>query len=162
MMQFSSLIFFSGITLIGHNSESAINVGHCLDPGCYTRSIAYEASSKQISALIELSDECRQSIKVLFIKSSIMACFLTIWIMTISMSVFRLHLNLTRSLIPGGMTRTDKRNTTGRETTMLLIRASAALTILASTLTSNATATPSHPATYPTTVWYIFSGKKCV
>ncbi|XP_046446696.1 uncharacterized protein LOC124195999 [Daphnia pulex] len=53
----------SGITFIGHNSESAINVGHCLDPGCYTRSIAYEASSRQISALIELSDECRQSIK---------------------------------------------------------------------------------------------------
>lgn len=96
------------------------------------------------------------------ITNFIIACFLTIWIMTISMSVFRLHLNLTRSLIPGGMTRTGKRNTTGRETTMLLIRASAALTILASTLTSNAIATPSHPATYPTTVWYIFSGKKCV
>lgn len=58
---------FSGITLIGHNSESAMNVGHCLDPGCYTRSIAYEASSRQISALIELSNECRQSIKVLFL-----------------------------------------------------------------------------------------------
>jgi hypothetical protein len=71
-------------------------------------------------------------------------------------------LNLTRSLIPGGMTRTDKRNTTGRETTMLLIRASAALKILALTLTSNATATPSHPATYLTTVWHIFSEEKCV
>nr|CAH0110895.1 unnamed protein product [Daphnia galeata] len=53
----------SGITLIGHNSESPTNVGHCLDPGCYSKSIAYEASLRQISALIELSEECRQSIK---------------------------------------------------------------------------------------------------
>jgi len=64
----------------------------------------------------------------------------------------RLHLNLTRSLIPGGMTGMGKRNTTGRETTMLLIRASVALKILALTLKSNAIAIPSHPSTYPTTV----------
>ncbi len=77
------------------------------------------------------------------------------------MIVIRLHLNLTRSLIPGGMTETGKRNTTGQETTMLLIRVSAALKILASTLTSNAIAMPLHPATYPTTVSiHIQPGKK--
>ena len=36
----------------------------CTDPGCYSRSINYNASSKQIKSLAELSTECHQSIKV--------------------------------------------------------------------------------------------------
>ncbi|XP_046459310.1 uncharacterized protein LOC124205831 [Daphnia pulex] len=53
----------SGSTSILHDSESAINVGHCADPGCYSRSIKYNASIGQIKALAELSFECHQSIK---------------------------------------------------------------------------------------------------
>jgi len=39
-------------------------VGHCTDPGCYSRLINYNASIKQMKALAELSTECHQSIKV--------------------------------------------------------------------------------------------------
>lgn len=60
----------SGSTSVPHDSESKTNVGHCADPGCYSRIIHYSASSKQLSALIELSSECRQSIQVLEILSS--------------------------------------------------------------------------------------------
>ena len=38
--------------------------GHCASPGCYFRSINYKASSRQMAALVELSVECSQSIKV--------------------------------------------------------------------------------------------------
>ncbi len=55
-----------GSTSILHDSEFAIDVGHCTDPGCYSRSINYNASSKQIKSLAELSTECHQSIKVNF------------------------------------------------------------------------------------------------
>jgi len=45
----SSLIDCSvGVTLIGHDSESAMNVGQCFNSGCYKRLITYNASSKQI------------------------------------------------------------------------------------------------------------------
>ena len=53
-----------GSTAILHDSESPIDVGHCADPGCYSRSINYNASIQQIKALAELSAECHQSIKV--------------------------------------------------------------------------------------------------
>ena len=56
-----------GSTSILHDSESPIDVGHCTDPGCYSRSINYNASIKQIKSLIELSAECHQSIKVIFL-----------------------------------------------------------------------------------------------
>jgi hypothetical protein len=55
-----------GSTSILHDSEFPIDVGHCTDPGCYSRSINYNASSKQIKSLAELSTECHQSIKVNF------------------------------------------------------------------------------------------------
>ncbi|XP_046461282.1 uncharacterized protein LOC124207727 isoform X1 [Daphnia pulex] len=53
----------SGTTSIPHDSQSSMNVGHCADPGCYSRAIAYNASSRQMSALTELSAECHQSIQ---------------------------------------------------------------------------------------------------
>jgi hypothetical protein len=53
-----------GTTSVLHDSESPMNVGHCVEPGCYSRAINYNASSKQMSALAELSIECRQSISV--------------------------------------------------------------------------------------------------
>lgn len=49
-----------------HDSEAQIDVGHCLDPGCYSRAINYNASSKQIQALVSLSGSCSQSIRVIY------------------------------------------------------------------------------------------------
>ncbi|XP_046462614.1 uncharacterized protein LOC124208790 isoform X1 [Daphnia pulex] len=50
-------------TSIPHDSEGPLNVGHCADPGCYSRAINYNATSRQMSALAELSAECHQIIK---------------------------------------------------------------------------------------------------
>jgi hypothetical protein len=55
-----------GSTSILHDSEFPIDVGHCTDPGCYSRAINYNASIKQMKSLAELSTECHQSIKVNF------------------------------------------------------------------------------------------------
>ncbi|EFX76551.1 Cntnap2 protein [Daphnia pulex] len=53
----------TGSTAILHDSESRISVSHCSDPGCYSRLIKYSATSGQMTALAELSDECHQSIR---------------------------------------------------------------------------------------------------
>ncbi|EFX79914.1 hypothetical protein DAPPUDRAFT_224885 [Daphnia pulex] len=53
----------TGSTSIPHDSEGPMNVGHCADPGCYSRAIKYDASSRQMAALAELSNECHQSIQ---------------------------------------------------------------------------------------------------
>ncbi|XP_046456611.1 uncharacterized protein LOC124203801 [Daphnia pulex] len=53
----------SGSTSILHDGESSLNVGHCADAGCYSRSINYNSSMGQIKALMELSTECHQSIR---------------------------------------------------------------------------------------------------
>ena len=57
---------YTGSTSVTHDSESPINVGHCADPGCYSRAINYDASSRQMKALVELSAECHQSIQVCY------------------------------------------------------------------------------------------------
>jgi hypothetical protein len=54
----------TGKTSVLHDSEDSIDVGHCPDPGCYSREIVYSATMRQITTLVELSDECHQSIKV--------------------------------------------------------------------------------------------------
>jgi hypothetical protein len=54
----------AGSTLVPHDSEESMDVGHCADPGCYSRSIKYNATSRQMSALAELSAECHQSLSV--------------------------------------------------------------------------------------------------
>nr|CAH0110956.1 unnamed protein product [Daphnia galeata] len=53
----------TGSTSVLHDSEGPMNVGHCTDPGCYSRAINYSASQRQIGALAELSKECHQSIQ---------------------------------------------------------------------------------------------------
>ncbi|XP_057368213.1 uncharacterized protein LOC130689201 [Daphnia carinata] len=52
----------SGSTLIFHDTEPKTDVGHCAGRGCYSRKINYGASSRQVAALIALSEECQQSI----------------------------------------------------------------------------------------------------
>ena len=57
-------LFQSGATSILHDSELETDVGRCVNRGCYSREINYEASKRQIAVLLELSAECHQSIKV--------------------------------------------------------------------------------------------------
>jgi hypothetical protein len=54
-----------------------MNVGHCADPGCYSRAINYNATVRQMSALTELSAECHQSIKVNFVLVTIKPLLIT-------------------------------------------------------------------------------------
>ncbi|KAI9559363.1 hypothetical protein GHT06_016152 [Daphnia sinensis] len=49
-----------GSTFILHDSESKMDIGHCTEPGCYSRPIKYYASHRQIEALIQLSTNCAQ------------------------------------------------------------------------------------------------------
>ncbi|XP_057368939.1 uncharacterized protein LOC130690004 [Daphnia carinata] len=53
----------TGTTAIPHDCESPLDVGHCADPGCYSRPVNYYASSRQMKALVDLSTECHQAIK---------------------------------------------------------------------------------------------------
>ena len=61
---FNNPFLLKGSTSVLHVSESPIDVDHCVDPGCYSRLINYNASIKQMKTLAELSSECHQSIKV--------------------------------------------------------------------------------------------------
>lgn len=60
-----------GSTSVLHDSELEMDVGHCADPGCYSRAISYQATKRQMLALSELSNECHQSIKVINFHSDI-------------------------------------------------------------------------------------------
>ena len=53
-----------GTTSILHDSEEYVEVDNCFDSGCYTREIHYKATDRQITKLIELSNECHQYFKV--------------------------------------------------------------------------------------------------
>ncbi len=54
----------TGSTEILHDTESKTNVGNCADPGCYSKAVNYNATMRQIVALVDLSTECHQSIRV--------------------------------------------------------------------------------------------------
>ncbi|XP_046460368.1 uncharacterized protein LOC124207112 isoform X2 [Daphnia pulex] len=55
----------TGITAVGHNSESTISIPKCPEAGCYSRPIVYtNATIRQLRALAEISSECYQSIQV--------------------------------------------------------------------------------------------------
>ena len=58
------LLLFAGSTSVLHDSESPMDVGHCADPGCYSRAVRYNATAKQMNTLAHLSSECHQSIQV--------------------------------------------------------------------------------------------------
>lgn len=53
----------SGVTRVLHDSQEKTNVGHCFDPGCYSRPVNYNASMRQMRALIQLSPACEQYIR---------------------------------------------------------------------------------------------------
>ncbi|CAG0903155.1 unnamed protein product [Darwinula stevensoni] len=50
-------------TNVLHDSMESTEIDHCPDPGCYSRRITYDASIKQVHALIELSKSCEQQIR---------------------------------------------------------------------------------------------------
>ena len=54
----------TGSTSISHDKENASDVGHCRDPGCYSLPIKYNATMKQIMALVQQSEDCQQLIQV--------------------------------------------------------------------------------------------------
>lgn len=54
----------SGTNFISHNNEEPIEVKPCVTPGCYSHPVVYNASMKQIIALIQRSTKCRQFIQV--------------------------------------------------------------------------------------------------
>ncbi|KAM4705056.1 uncharacterized protein WCC33_009902 [Rhinophrynus dorsalis] len=55
----------TGITVIGHDSESRERVSPCEDPGCYSRIITYkEASMDQLRALTAISEHCEQFVRL--------------------------------------------------------------------------------------------------
>ncbi|CAG0885541.1 unnamed protein product [Darwinula stevensoni] len=50
-------------TIVLHDSMGNTEVKHCPKPGCYRRRVAYDASVKQMNALIERSESCKQEIR---------------------------------------------------------------------------------------------------
>ena len=50
-------------TRVSHDSEMKTEVEHCIDPGCYSRKINYDAPLEQIQSLIDLSESCTQQIR---------------------------------------------------------------------------------------------------
>lgn len=60
---------FKGATMVPHDSEDTQEVGHCYDPGCYSRVVNYNATIRQMNALVKLSQQCRQHIRVFQINS---------------------------------------------------------------------------------------------
>ena len=57
---------FTGTTSVLHDGPHSTDVGHCRKPGCFSKAIEYQASMKQILALIEHSTRCQQEIQVFY------------------------------------------------------------------------------------------------
>ncbi len=53
-----------GTTIISHDSEAKMVTTNCVGPGCYSKDVSYMATMKQMKALMEISKECQQLIKV--------------------------------------------------------------------------------------------------
>ena len=52
-----------GVTRVGHNYNHQQTVSSCPEPGCAVYSVMYDINSRQLEALILLSDQCEQYIK---------------------------------------------------------------------------------------------------
>jgi hypothetical protein len=52
-----------GTTGIYHDSEYHMQADRCLEPGCYNKTIAYNATVRQMEALKLLSQSCRQQLR---------------------------------------------------------------------------------------------------
>ena len=125
------MIIFSGsriITSIVHDSELKVDAYPCVEPGCYSRPINYNASAVQIAALADLSKECHQFFRVghqnyiiILINNHYNNCL-------ISMIASKPRLNSMVSLVRGGTTEMESHNIFGQGTTIVSILASAVST----------------------------------
>ena len=126
-----------------HDSEAPMDVGHCADPGCYSREINYTATMRQMTTLVELSSECHQSIKVKgtfnYIKLLKKFKFLFLW--HCSTIAIMLHSRRMESRIVGGMIEMETNNISGPEVIQVPTPVSAELMAIVSIPLSNATAT---------------------
>ncbi|XP_073534697.1 uncharacterized protein [Phyllobates terribilis] len=61
---FCDMSSFSGITVIGHNSERRMPVSPCEEAGCYKRELIYSADISQINALTTVSQSCEQFVRL--------------------------------------------------------------------------------------------------
>lgn len=132
----------TGSTLVGHDSESSIQVSRCADAGCYQRPINYMAPMMQIKALSAVSTQCRQSIQVS--KSSISTVQLNLmnsFLSMVSTIAVLHHWSSTGSSTPSGMTSMERSSTFGPAGTQVAMSASAGSTALASVQMCRATVT---------------------
>ncbi len=122
-----------------HDTEMSLDVGHCAEPGCYSKVINYRATIRQMAALAKLSSECHQSIKVtLALKSQ--------WIMnklcqSFSTTATTPLSNSTKSHTPGGTIEMETQNTFGLVAAQMPTPVNVESITIASMLHWNATAT---------------------
>jgi hypothetical protein len=140
----------AGSTSVVHDTEMSLDVGHCAEPGCYSKVINYNATIRQMAALAQLSTECHQSIKVnLALKSQ--------WIMNklcqfFSMTATTPLSNSTKLHMPGGMIEMETQNTFGPVVTQMPTPANVESITIASMLHWSATATRLRQHNWPTMV----------
>ena len=54
-----------GTTSILHDTEEKTSVPSCVDPGCYTKQIKYNATLRQMVMLADISRSCQQYFRVI-------------------------------------------------------------------------------------------------
>ncbi len=144
----------AGSTSVVHDTEMSLDVGHCAEPGCYSKVINYNATIRQMVALALLSSECHQSIKVnLALKSQ--------WIMNklcqfFSTTAITPLSNSTTSHTPGGTIEMEMQNTFGPAVTQMSTPVNVESITIASMLHWNATATRLRQHNWPTMVSLIY------
>ncbi len=126
-----------------------MDVGHCADPGCYSRPVNYDATMRQMKALADLSNECHQSIQVKSLKIftpflQMKKCFVIFFLgdpICSSMIATMLLLRQMVSPLRGGTTEMETHKPFGRVATPASIPANAASTRIALKLLRRAIAT---------------------
>lgn len=79
----------TGTTVIQHDSEAPTTVEQCQKPGCYGRSVDYSFPADQLAALMDLSAQCHQTVKVNKDKTEpfIIPCFSLNGLLSLSLSL---------------------------------------------------------------------------
>ena len=124
-----------GTTEVLHDLESKTDVGHCADPGCYSRVVNYSATIRQMTALSKFSNECHQALKVKFLMYSLQVRksgverkqkkhYIDEGFFASTIVYLRL-LKLTISLTRGGMIRIQTQGIFGQEATKVYTLVSA-------------------------------------
>jgi hypothetical protein len=140
----------AGSTSVVHDTEMPLDVGHCAEPGCYSKVINYNATIRQMAALSQLSNECHQSVRVsLALKSQWTMNKLCQFFSTTATTPLS---NSTKSHMPGGMIEMETQNTFGLVVTQMSTPVNVELIKIASMLHWSATATRLRQHNWPTMV----------